>query len=371
MKKQIIKYTHQAFLQLIIAACLFFTTSCGLIISRFTPTRQNTNTTVANSANSNSTISTNSNTSFDSGKYKKLLDKRDEFVKLSPPLKLDPKAAIKGKVFFITENLGSDNNLNDVFSDVREAKSLDELETIVRLVCKKGRFIGSYENMSADSYKRSIKAYGVECEAALIDYRQNAIVAQKKFSNNKREEVISDKYFSGDEYQNPPPMGEIARYIHDFPIDKALPEMTALYAKELIKLLVSVNLKPDAAIRDKIKIVRKIEEGAMDGSYFVKIDDYENFGFPFNKIALAPKELETLVKIICRQGSPIGKNGKTTQYSSKCEVSIIDYKTSSVIAQKNFENKTPDEDVSEYHDVWVVKMPKQEIEDYLKSIPAG
>lgn len=323
------------------------------------------------SVNSNSTSSNSSAGGGDA--YKKLLDKKDELIKFSPPVKLDPRAIIKGKVFIVTDKLESKYTdlLDNSFSRDRKAFSLEELETVIRVVCARGKFIGNYEAKDGN-LTRKIKAYGVECQAALVDYRAPAIVARESFSNNVREEAILDRNFAFDEYQNPPPMGEIQKFFDRFPVDKVLPTMAQLEEKELVKIPVTVDLKPDAAIRGKIKIVEKLETGLIGGGY-ISINGYNNYGFPYDKLASKPEELETLVRIVCVQGSPIGKFGKETQYASKCEVSLIDYKTLTVIAQKTIENKTLDESRkdSSAGGGWIVAPPKKEIEDYLKSFPTS
>ena len=167
-------------------------------------------------------------------------------------------------------------------------------------------------------------------------------------------------------------MGEIQKFIDGFPLDKILPTMTTLDEKELVKIPVTLNLKPDAAMRGKIKIVEKLETGLISGGY-ISINGYNDYGFPYDKRAAQPEELETLVRIVCAQGNSIGKIGKETEYASKCEVSLIDYKTLTVIAQKTIENKTLDESRkdSPADGGWIVAPPKKEIEDYLKSFPTS
>ncbi len=81
-----------------------------------------------------------------------------------------------------------------------------------------------------------------------------------------------------------------------------------------------------------------------------------------------------MVRIVCVRGSLIGKVEKTTQYSSKCEISLIDYKTLGVFAQKTIENKTLEGTgaaKSSESSRRVVGPPEQEIESYLKSFPGA
>lgn len=331
----------------------------------------------AANANGASSNVPNSASSPDGNKYEELLEKVRELEKQSPPVKLDPKAAIKGKVFFLesTEARSRYADYDRGISDDRKARSLEELGTVIRVNCSRGKFLGEYGKRYSTSSLDTIpvKAYGVNCQVSLIDYPARAVVAQKNFSNNEGGEVLTERSVGG-EHVNPPPVGEINSYVDSFRVDKVLPAMSRPDEKELVRLPLTVDLKPDAAVRGKIKVVQKIERGDLDSNQFSFIEGSDNFSFPFERIAQKPEELETLVRVVCVRGSLIGKVEKTTQYSSKCEVSLIDYKTLSVFAQKTVENKTLEETgaaKSSESRRWVVGPPKQEIESYLKSFPGA
>ena len=260
-------------------------------------------------------------------------------------------------------------------SDYRKARHLEELGTVIRILCSKGKFLGEYSKRYSTSSAGTIpvKAYGVDCQVSLIDYPARVVVAQKSFSNNEGGEALTERSVGG-EHINPPPAGEIRKYIDSFPVDKVLPEMPRPDEKELVRLPTAVALKPDAALRGKIKIAQKVEQGHLDSTLLLTIAGSDDFGFPYERIAQKPEELETLVRIVCVKGSLIGKVEKTPQYSSRCEVSLIDYKTLTVFAQKSFENKTLDESPAARSltgTAWVVRPPKQEIESYLKSLPGA
>lgn len=356
----------------VIVAASILTASCMLM-----GTRRGDANSGPNSANSNTAPSSSS---FDSDKYRELLDKGNEMEKLSLPVKLDPKAAIKGKVFLVKSSLARTRNVSDyenAISDYRKARSLEEVGTVMRILCSKGKFLGDYYKKipgttDGSTYKDPIKAYGVDCQVSLIDYPARVVVAQKSFSNNEGGESILERS-TGGEHVNPPPVGQITSYLNSFPVDKVLPAMLLPDEKELVRLPTTLDLKPDAAIRGKIKIAQKLERGDLDG-YFSSIEGSDSFGFSYDRIAARAEELETLVRIICVKGSPIGRVEKSTQYSSKCEVSLIDYKTLTVLAQKTFENKTLDESGAakgSFIRNWVVGPPKQEIESYLKSFPGA
>jgi hypothetical protein len=332
------------------------------------------NTANANTANASTS---GSSSSFDSGKYEELMAKVREMEDSFLSVKLDPKAALKGKVFF-DESLEARSRYADYdrwIADDRKARNLEELGTVIRINCSRGKFLGDYSKRVSDSSAISIpvKAYGVDCRVSLIDYPARVVVAQKSFSNNEGGEALTERSVGGG-HINPPPVGEMTSYIDSFQVDKVLPGMTRVDEKELVRLPLTVALKPDAAVRSKIKIVQKLEKGDLDSNLFSFIEGSENYGFPYERIAQKPEELETLIRIVCVRGGLIGKVEQSTQYASRCEVSLIDYKTLTTFAQRTVENKTPEETgaaKSSGSKRWVVGPPRQEIESYLKSFPGA
>ena len=259
----------------------------------------------------------------------------------------------------------------DGISSYRKANSLEELQTAIRVNCRKGKSLGNFQSNSNGIVSRA-EGYGIECEVALIDYPARVIFNQKTFSNNESQDLVSSKDVRASVYLNTPPAGDITRYINSLPVDKLAPEMTSLDEKELIRLPTTVSLKSDAALKGKIKLARQYEEADISQSPVI-IDWYSSINsiFPSDKFASKPDELETLVKIVCARGDKIGQSGKTTQYSNRCEVSLIDYKTLTVVAQKIIENKALDDNPSAKSagvKIWVTKFPKEEIENYLKSL---
>lgn len=356
------------FLSLVIAVfCLFFVASCGLITSNFGRTDSNS------VANTNTSNANETKPSYDKEKFQKLLDAGKEIETMSLPVKLDPKPTLKGKVFvFRNVEAGYNKEYGDGLSSYRKANSLEELQTAIRVNCRKGSSLGDFQSNTNGIVSRA-KGYGIECDVALIDYQSRIIFDQKTFSNNERPDLVSNKDVKAGVYLNPPPVGDITRYINSLPVDKISPEMTLLDEKELVRLPTTVGLKPDAALKGKIKFARKYEEGDISQAPS-KIDGYLDNSFPLSKATSTPAELETLIKIVCGKGDQIGQSGKTTQYGNRCEISVIDYKTLTVIAQKIVENKTLDDNPSAKDagvKIWVTKLPKEEIENYLKSLPAS
>ena len=353
-------------LLLVAVVCLFVVASCGLMKRSSAPADNSSN---SNASNANESKSS----SYDSEKFKKLLDAGDEIETLDLPVKPDPKPMLKGKVFVFTNVEASrGKGYDDGLSSYRKANSLEELQTAIRINCRKGRSLGSFGSNS-NGIERRAEGFGIECEVALIDYTARVIFDQKKFSNSESQDLISSKNVSAGVYLNPPPVGDITRYINSLPVDKVAPEMTSLDEKELIKLPTTVSLTADAALKGKIKLARQYEEADISQSP-VKIDGYLSSIFPSAKLATKPEELETLVKIVCGRGDKIGQTGKTAQYANRCVVSLIDYKSLTVVAQKTIENKSLDTNPSAESAgvrIWVTKFPSEEIESYLKSLPTS
>ena len=345
---------------------LFVVVSCGLLTKKSAP--------ADNTGNSNtSTASAAKSPAYDKEKFQKLLDAGDEIEKMNLPVKPDPKPMLKGKVFVFTnieasKGKGYDNGI----SSYRKADSLEELQTAIRVVCRKGKSLGNFGSNS-NGIERRAEGFGIECEVALIDYPGQVIFDQKKFSNNESQELITSRNVSAGVYLNPPPVGDITRYINSLPVEKVDPEMTSLDENELIRLPTTVSLKSDATLNGKIKLARQYEEADISQAPVI-IDGYLSGIFPSAKLATKPEDLETLVKIVCGKGDKIGQTGKTAQYSNRCVVSLVDYKSLTVVAQKTIENRSLDDNPSATSagvKIWVTKFPNAEIESYLKSLPTS
>jgi hypothetical protein len=305
---------------------------------------------------------------FDEKKFGEMMDKKKELAQLSPPLKLDPKAAIKGKVLLVGNFSSSDEStLGGGFSSSRMAKNLDELQTLIQIVCAKGRFLGNFE--------KGVKAYASDCKVSLIDYKTPAVVARQSFSNGKIGTMIPEKDVRNDEYLTPQPIAEMTKYLNGFALDKVISGLTTLDEKELTRISIPVSLDPNATIKGKIKIVEKYiygrdEPGSPAGFTF---GGYQTYGLPSARLTDKPEELETLIRIICGKGERIGKVENTTEYANRCEVSLVDYRNLRVFAQKTIENKKLDQEARKesFPLDWVITVPKQEIEDYLKNFPGA
>lgn len=115
---------------------------------------------------------------------------KEDLGKFTAPVKLDPKAKVKGKVAIVE---GEDNYYTlEGFEysnfDEEELKGygltkddlalkLDEIDTLVQTICTKGKKVGSYKVTDG----RVIPAYALNCETLVFDYKAPAVFARKSF----------------------------------------------------------------------------------------------------------------------------------------------------------------------------------------------
>lgn len=150
-------------------------------------------------------------------------------------------------------------------------------------------------------------------------------------------------------------------------------------AEELAKIAPPVKLDSKAKLKGKIAVVEKnhYESYSMKGFNYEGTDyyqfDLDNFGLTKEQMAVKPEEIDTLVQIKCEKGSQIGKynvtDGRTLPaYSQNCKVSVIDYKTPSVVAQKNFSSRNLSDNITVYNSTKDVTAaaPISDIYEYIK-----
>jgi hypothetical protein len=164
--------------------------------------------------------------------YKAFAEKSVELSNLKPTLKPDKSAKVKGKVTIIEKTQGNfdykmlgfdvrgNENLQQYISqdedDVKNynltfkdlAENLDELDTLIKVDCNKGKVIGRYEY--------GITAYSNRCLVSVIDYKAKTIVAQKTFENSKPQEEIKVRKDQLEEILLYP-YEDIQNYIKQFP----------------------------------------------------------------------------------------------------------------------------------------------------------
>ncbi|GEM_PF-5086371 len=360
-------------------------------------TTTNSKTETKNKTGNFNTNSTNPNTKKPDFNALKL--KAEELAAMSPPLRLDPNATIKGKVavvekdqygasvkgFYYSENKYMDSEIESYgLSKQRMATNPGEIDTLIQVVCRKGKYVGRYEG--------GITAYANDCKVSIIDYRTPAVIAQQTFTNDKPEKSISSTY-DGGEYILLKPNG-VEEYAASFPLEKLKSPATDLpfdddngrygkykpfmdTASELSRVLVPVNLDANATIKGKVAIVIQDADGRSEikgfdvyGKEFMKYE-HEGYGFTSDKLAVKTDEIETLIRTKCTKGSKLGSVRGTNVFSNRCEVSIIDFKSSTVIAQQTFENKEiyRDFDTDVYPTEYVDIAPSSEIEAFVKSLP--
>jgi len=193
-----------------IAALLLFNKPSGTIESVNLSNKNlgaNSNTTITNSSNTNSRVS---NTSELNGKLK-------EFAVLKPPVKLDKLPTLKGKVIVVeqrdreneyTLKMPESYQLNKYgLTSDKIAANLGELETLVQIICGKGKEIGRYGPRMA-----YVPAYSNVCNVSIIDYRGLKTTAQKSFVNGKKPKTINVTS-TENEYILEPPMEEVETYL--------------------------------------------------------------------------------------------------------------------------------------------------------------
>ncbi len=324
----------------------------------------------------------------------------EELAQLSPQLKLEENPKIKGKVAVVIKERdraaqikGFDQYFNGYslsnyetygLAKRRLASKPEEIETLIQILCDKGVEITTSEN--------GVKGYENLCKVSIIDYKNNAVVAQETFRNDRLPREIADIYKDIGEFVFLNPHDLISEYIAKFPLEKlndpttlvALNNDDGRYGKyhsfkniasELARIDLPVKLNEKAVISGKIAIVQLNYNGEAEligfDPYGKEFYQYEldRFGFAKNKMAENEDEIDTLIRINCRKGEILKMIEQTAIYSNKCEVSLVDYKQSIVIAQKTFEGKLIFGEVKTeiYPIQYVVNSPNREIENYVKS----
>ncbi|MDQ3817084.1 MAG: hypothetical protein M3362_05270 [Acidobacteriota bacterium] len=136
-------------------------------------------------------------------------------------------------------------------------------------------------------------------------------------------------------------------------------------AEELMNLPTTEKLDSNQKIMGKVAVVEaypnmpvSLEGFKPDGT----IDQLSAFFFAPQRKAQTLDEIDTLVKVACRQGKAIAGSSPIS-YTSECDVSVIDYKTKTVFAKKSFENSRIPAGGATSN---VAPSPSQEIKQYLR-----
>lgn len=162
--------------------------------------------------------------------YKVMGDKATEIGNTPTTVALDSKAAIRGKIAIVnrkydfTEDFyiegfnaygtafATDYDLDRWGIKKEEiAATPDEIDTLVRIKCKRGKKIGQY-----GSGGTSIPAYAIVCDVALIDFKSAVVFAQKTFTNSEMMDSITASSTKKEDVALQP-VAEIGKYLKKFP----------------------------------------------------------------------------------------------------------------------------------------------------------
>jgi GYF domain 2 len=162
------------------------------------------------------------------------------------------------------------------------------------------------------------------------------------------------------------------------------------FADEAIKvarLKPAFKLDENAKIKGKSLIFIKTQEAFSDYT-MVGFDNRSNenlqqyisqdesavkdYGMTFPDLAENLDELATVIQIDCRNGDVVANyEGGIPAYANRCSVSVIDYKTKTIVAQETFENSTPEDSIRARKDQFseVLMYPFEKIQNYVKEFP--
>jgi hypothetical protein len=121
------------------------------------------------------------------GGKKPLAGKAQELMDTPATEKLDAGARIRGKVAVVEtyadtpvslEGFNADGTISYAsayfFSPRRKAQTPEEIETLVKVICRKGEAIAA----------SSPAVYASECDVSLIDFKTRALFAKRSFKND-------------------------------------------------------------------------------------------------------------------------------------------------------------------------------------------
>lgn len=157
------------------------------------------------------------------GKYTAFKNLAGELARISFPENIQPNAAIKGKFAVVwleasgrAEMKGFDPFGKEIYkydyegwgvgSD-RIAEKVGEIETLIRVICRKGNKLGAVERTPVFANK---------CEVSIIDYKNSIIISKRPFENKEMEREVDTELYTA-QYIVIPPVTEIANYIKGIP----------------------------------------------------------------------------------------------------------------------------------------------------------
>lgn len=180
----------------------------------------------------------------------------------------------------------------------------------------------------------------------------------------------------------PPSTPESSKPANNKPLAKANTENLIAKAKEIAEASFPLKLNPKAKAKGKIVMIARSEfkSVAIKGFDFNGEDYYQSdldtFGLKKETLAVKPDEIETVILKACDKGKQIGQyalsDGKRIPaFALDCKVSIIDYRNSTIVAEKKFPSKGMYDDImtSKSTREWIAGEPSEEINAYIKNFP--
>jgi hypothetical protein len=148
------------------------------------------------------------------GEKRQLAGKAVELMNTPTTEKLAPGTRIQGKVAVVEtypgmspslEGFKEDGSVDPLsayfFSPRRKAQSVDEIDTLVKVICAKGKAIGG----------TSPTRYANECDVSLIDFKTKTLFARKRFVND----ISSNGVSPNDDTVAATPSEQIKAYLRE------------------------------------------------------------------------------------------------------------------------------------------------------------
>ncbi|MBX3244346.1 MAG: hypothetical protein KF685_07800 [Acidobacteria bacterium] len=157
-------------------------------------------------------------------------DKGSELGNIKATSKEDPSRTLAGKIAVVSKKYDFSEdydlelfssaypdhiNTHDIegygISKEQIAKTIEELDTLVRLTCKT-KTLGTYTLPSG----KHLPAKGLDCTVEMIDYKSKIIFAKKTFKHGKLKDFV-DVSPTDDEVMNYDGLHDAEKYIKSFP----------------------------------------------------------------------------------------------------------------------------------------------------------
>ena len=180
----------------------------------------------------------------------------------------------------------------------------------------------------------------------------------------------------------PPNTSESPKPANNKPLVKANTENLIAKAKEIAETSFPLKLNPKAKMKGKILMIERSQFHSVGIKGFdYKGDDFyqldlDAFGLKKEDLAIKPEEIETAILKACDKGKQIGQYAmsdgkKIPAFALDCKVSIIDYRNSTIVAEKKIPSKGMYDDIltSNTTKEWVAGEPSEAINAYIKNFP--